>query len=268
MKNIIEDLFDQHYSIIDIDPKHYRLVENFQEAWKEYTQLPFEIKNTLAYKNGVGFEHKVDGQSYDDKENFHLRKDFVKSVIHQSEHEVIHNFLTKGELLHDYLHQFLELIYKELCNVLLYEYDFMQHDLRLILRSLHYFSHQEISTDVAKQHLDKGMFTAATYNSAPGLQILDVNKRVWKDINLEENQIFLMTGMQGQYFSRNFVKALCHRVINCEKTELEGRFSQVSFFDSYNFSRYNKKKFGSMQNHEEGFNYDLSLDQVKKYFVK
>lgn len=245
-------------------------------SWKRFCQKPISDKIRFKYNENhhgdTGYEIKIPNQNSklsDYKENFHLNLDDYSrlSIVDKNKNKFIENIPKIIDLLEPIALNHASYIEKRTNCQGIYS---LQNEVIMskpywIIRYLHYHKPNQDQT-LAKAHIDKDGFTIHLYESEPGLEILTLD-RVWTPIsNLESTRPinnYIMNGAQMQLATNCNQKAIAHRVVN--RTG-RSRFAMVCFIPFFGCKRYNKTKYGSMQSHEPGFNYDLSPEKYGDYF--
>ncbi len=85
---------------------------------------------------------------------------------------------------------------------------------------------------------------------------------------VSESRTVIIPAMQLQLRSKGKLRALWHRVVATPETAKAGRYSAVCFVQLKNTSKYDKEKWGRLQEMEEGFNYNMSPQEFAKFFKK
>jgi isopenicillin N synthase-like dioxygenase len=247
------------------------------KAWNEFCALPENVRLQFPYDKGngmgVGYElKKTPGTSRDLKEDFHFtlgKREWLANAAQQSSQLVSSELVGAAASLLSDLGPFIESFAYSLEN------EFVLNGLRQevvdsqgiwFLRFLHYFGDRHPGEEIATSHADKSGFTLHLYESDPGLQMLDFQKK-WTDIDLSKNETVIIPGMRLQYRSQNTLKATYHRVIATKETAREGRFAIVCFIHLSKTPEYNKEKAGRLQEFPPGFNYDMPFSEFSKLFV-
>lgn len=248
-------------------------------SWKRFCQKPISDKIKFKYNEnqhgdtGYEIKSKFLTKSSDYKENFHLNLHEYTSIlsIDENRNKFIKNIPKIIDLLEPiavnhayYIEKRTKWVVKSLVDEVISSKPYW------IIRYLHYYKpnqdQETTNQTLAKAHIDKDGFTIHLYESEPGLEILTLD-RVWTPINKLESpgplNNFIMNGAQMQLVTNCNQKAIAHRVVN--RTN-RSRFAMVCFIPFLGCKRYNKTKYGSMQSHEPGFNYDLSPEKYGDYF--
>ena len=273
----IKDL--EHKGVVNIPyPADLRNgVEKAVASWKAFCNLPENLKMKFPYGSdigmGVGYEmKKTPGANLDLKEDFHFAAGFqneIKNIARSLRNETVIDFVGQTETLVD----LMEPLIIDFAGQL--EETFGMVNLRdevieskpiWFIRFLHYFGGREKGDEIATPHADKSGFTLHLYESDPGLEYLDHQKR-WRKMPVSRDETAIIPGMRMQYRSRNRLKATYHRVVATEKTAAQGRFSVVCFVHLKRTPEYNKKKAGRLQEFQPGFNYEMPFEEFSKLFV-
>lgn len=266
----------RNLGLLNVDyPDNLRdAVENAVDSWKDFCLLPREEKQAFTFLednhgDGAGYELKEEkGAKKDLKENFHVTL-FQYPRLAEIANNRTFPFLNDAKTLLDRMEPLIlqfaanvEETYrvKGLVNEVFASKPYW------ILRYLHYFGDQQEGCEIAAPHADKGGFTLHLYESDEGLQHYCIRQRTWKPMPVGETQTVIIPAIQLQLLSKGELKALYHRVVATERTARIGRFSMVCFIPFQNTPMYNKKVYGSVQTHENGFNYDLPHDEFSMLF--
>ena len=254
-------------------------VASLAEAWEAFRLLPLDEKLKLKTNNlfdGVGYEYKVnDSISSDLKENFDFAPHSVEDIwtarglnIAEEAYGLIEAFDRLSIASQPMLENFW---YKLGPDTPLTSFD---EDNRprwsaqsTFLRALYYPSGAELGDIIAEPHTDHSGGTTHFYESTDGCEMLTIADREWQPMPINDHEGVRFGGMQTQLESQNEIKALCHRVIANETTVEIGRSAIVGFMPLSGAQKYDKKTHGRLQEKEPGFNYDLSLEELKEYFT-
>ncbi|MEQ1500290.1 MAG: 2OG-Fe(II) oxygenase family protein [Parcubacteria group bacterium] len=275
MKTKIWELDTKGYVSIDY-PEEVRLaVLKAAKSWKHFCELPILIKKDLPYSNssaGVGYELKDgSGVKGDKKENFDLAlsaNDWIEKNIHSIKSPEVSTFLTNSSFLVQLIRPMVFDFAKQVENEFGIE-GFLEEVKNgsdvFFIRFIHYFGNREISDETASAHIDQGGFTLHLYESDPGLECLTYDKK-WISMPVGDKETVIIPSAQLQLRSGGKLRALAHRVVATKKTAEDGRYSAVCFVQLKNTPKYNKEKWGRLQEMEPGFNYDLTSGDIGKYF--
>ncbi|MDB5188311.1 MAG: hypothetical protein JWO50_831 [Candidatus Kaiserbacteria bacterium] len=242
------------------------------DAWRAFCALDEKEKRKISGGdriNDFGYMHRNDsGPTADKKEIFHVTGEHIKELMQKARY--VHDQSSISFILA--LYELLEGLFpvvKEFAINVEEQYKIPRLAARVLgskdtwtIRFVHYYGVGE--PVLAKPHTDRGGFTIHMYESHPGGQYLG-RDRAWHDwpINHKESILFPSAGLQ---FLRNELKALCHRVISLDDTLHGGRYSMVGFIDFPLGHRFDDTRF-RMQDLPVGFNYDISPEDYRKYFV-
>jgi isopenicillin N synthase-like dioxygenase len=273
MSRLIHEL--RRDGLVNVDyPEDLRgIVENAVLSWKAFCNLSKEDKCTFAFQedhhDGAGYELKEEKQAKRDlKENFHVTQ-FQYARLAKIANQRTFPFLHDANILLDKIEpvvlQFARDVEKE------YGVEGLTQEVKIskpywILRYLHYFGDQQLGSEIAAPHADKGGFTLHLYESDEGLQYYCIKMRTWNPMPVCHKQTVIIPAMQLQLRSEGKLKALYHRVVATEQTARHGRFSMVCFIPFENTAKYHKKMYGNMQSHDVGFNYDMPHEKFVNLF--
>ncbi|PCI27589.1 hypothetical protein COB55_05490 [Candidatus Wolfebacteria bacterium] len=258
---------------IPYNPNLELAVSEAEQSWRSFCNLTLEQKKGFPYIENVGYEHKDESNGSDLKENFHVTIGALRRLAREMAKTNCPE-ATKFIASVTALAEFMEEAVREYCEFLEKKYEITGIADRILrnkggwtFRFLHYFPGTTSGKEIAAPHADKGGFTFHLRESTGGIQYLNPDKS-WESIAVLEDETVLFSGMQMQFASAGKVIALCHRVVANEISEAEGRFSVVCFVDMANTPSYDKKTHGRMQDHEPGFNYEMSFEEFSKLFAK
>lgn len=258
-------------------PNDLRMVVNKAiKSWKEFCKLETSLKQSLPYSNGadgVGYEFKDgSGNKGDRKENFDLTlsgnnwlKENIKSIDSKAVIEFIEDGLNLVSLAEPLILDFAKEVEREFSLAGFSEEVSLSRN-NFFFRFIHYFPNSPVGVETATAHVDQSGFTLHLFESDKGLECLDF-KGNWVPMPVSENQTVIINSMQLQLRSKGELKALAHRVISNKETEEKGRYSLVCFVQLKNTPKYNKNKFGRLQEKDAGFNYKMSFDEFKQMFT-
>lgn len=274
MKNI-KDIKSKGFLELSYPEDLRSSVLSIVDSWKDFCDLPFELKNKLSYSNksdGVGYEYKDgNGLSKDRKENFDITlsgiswlEDNIKDLNSDKISIFIENAISLVKNSQNLIYDFAYNIEKEFsfpgfCDLV------KKSKENLFFRFIHYFPNSFEGTEIAGAHVDQSGFTLHLFESHKGLECMDFNKK-WIPMDVDEYKTVIIPSMQLQLYSRGYFKALAHRVVSTKETEKTGRYSTVCFVQFKDFPKYNKEKFGRLQEREPGFNYDMPYGQFSDMF--
>lgn len=252
-------------------------------SWKRFCErVPFSKKEKFVFReyghNDAGYEYKPPTtQLADTKENFHVNMAQLNRLKQVSKRHLKRypEFIVK---IPDIIDQLEPLIVEHVDQIEEEEgirglvREVMNGRSYWTIRYLHYYNQDQSNPDqpLAKAHIDKCGITLHLYESSPGLQFLCPDTRVWHPISTGTG--YIMNGAQMQLRTYNGTKADVHRVINVNdknnnKENSKGRYAMVFFVPLIHTAIYNKAKYGNMQSHEPGFNYEITFEEYSKYFM-
>lgn len=240
-------------------------------SWRSFCDLPPSAKQQFSYSNssaGVGYEYKDGGgKSVDRKENFDITR---ASLAEPGIDGVAEHFIKHATTLVQEVKPLI-LNFARQCEEVFGLEDFVREveaseDL-FFIRFIHYFGDREVGQETASAHADQCGFTLHLFESAPGLQYLSHDGQ-WSDMPVSEGETVIIPAMQLQLRSQGALKALCHRVVATEATNVTGRYSAVCFVQLNNTPVYDKEKHGRLQEKAPGFNYTLPHAEFAELFKK
>jgi len=275
MNTHIKDFAKKGFVVREYTKDIQSLINNSVISWKDFCNLPLEIKQGFPYSNGadgVGYEIKEgNGFRADRKENFDMT--ILGSELIQNSVGVVNN-PTVDTFFRDItkLINAIKPIVVDFAKQIEAEYglphfaqEIDESSDRFFIRFLHYFGDRETGEEIALPHVDQSGFTLHLFESAKGLQCLNYDG-MWTDVPVGPTQTVIIPAMQMQLRSQGKIQALCHRVVASADTTVKGRYSAVCFVQFKNTLRYDKAKFGRLQEKEPGFNYGLSSNEFSKLF--
>ena len=265
------------FGLVNVDyPSDLReAVKEAVGSWKSFCNLSKEDKCTFAFLedthgDGAGYELKEEkALKRDLKENFHVtlfQYERLAEIANKRTFPFLHDAKILLDRMESLVLQFAKSVEEEFGVLGLVE-EVKISKPYWILRYLHYFGNQEIGTEIAAPHADKGGFTLHLFESHEGLQYFCIQTKFWEPMPVNEEQTVIIPGIQLQLRSEGDLKALYHRVVATEETASQGRFSMVCFIPFENTPKYNKKAFGNMQSHNIGFNYTMPHHQFSSLFL-
>lgn len=275
MKSQIKDFKSKGFITMEYPETLRRPVEIAVKSWKRFCALPTEIKKGLPYSNGgtgVGYELKDGvGKNADRKENFDVTiagQDWIEANVEGIESAAALDFVRNSTnlvgvlkpLVLDFARQV-----EETYGVKGFEQEIADSEPAFFVRFIHYFGERNVGDETASAHVDQSGFTLHLFESAPGLQYLD-SRKVWRDASISAGETDIIPSMQLQLRSEGKLNALCHRVIATPETATTGRYSAVCFIQFKNTPKYDKDKWGRLQEREPGFNYDMPIGQFRNLF--
>lgn len=249
-------------------------VEKAVESWKQFCAESEADRLRFPYNSnagmGVGYElKKTEGANLDVKEDFHFTmgaKKWISETAESIGDEKIITFVNSAEglvnLMEPLVLEFAQRIEKEFALEGFEDEVKASKDMWFV-RFLHYFGGRKEGDEIATPHADKSGFTLHLYESDPGLEYLDFDKK-WQEMPVSSGETAIIPGMRLQYRSENRLKAIYHRVVATEETAARGRFSVVCFIHLKRTPQYNKQKAGRLQEFQPGFNYDMPFEEFSK----
>ncbi|MES3030853.1 MAG: 2OG-Fe(II) oxygenase family protein [Patescibacteria group bacterium] len=249
-------------------------------SWKIFCGLPVEVKKSFIYEegailDGAGYELKEEkGSRRDLKENFHVTlaalsrlEEAGRSVSDPNARIFIDDAHNLVKFITPLIMDFAEKLERNFKLPRLAD-EVLRGREHWILRYLHYFGDRSVGEEIATAHADKSGFTLHLYESAPGLQFLEITgSGMWKEMPVSEGQTVIIPNMQLQYRTCGELKALCHRVVATEDTAKTGRYSVVCFIPFTSSPAYNKGGMGRLQEFSPGFNYTMAHGDFSQLFV-
>jgi len=263
----IKDLKSQGIVRVEYPPHVRKLIVDAVEAWKVFCTLRLELKQSRPYSDpstGVGYENK-DGSGLrgDRKENFDfaLRGAEWLSCNRDSLPSEALAFLDKAKraviAVRDIIHTFAAEVEAQYDLKDFYD-EVVDSDELFFIRFIHYQGDREIGDETATAHVDQSGFTLHLFESAPGFQCLTYGDKQWQDVAFDGRDTVIIPSMQMQLRSNNAIKAMCHRVVATAETASAGRYSAVCFVQLRWTAKYNKDRFGRLQEKTPGFNYNMN----------
>ena len=246
-------------------------------SWKDFTRLSDDVKKNFHYSNnsdGVGYEFKEGtGLKGDRKENFDatvgnrswLDSEATKLNVREVR-AFVDDALTLVKAVKPSIVQFADLVEKQF-DMPGFSREVSESEHAFFVRFIHYFPGGTAGKEIGRAHVDQSCFTFHLFESDPGLQCLTYAGE-WMDMPVSEGETVIIPAMQMQLRSEGKLTALAHRVIATEHTAKEGRYSAVCFIQLPKLPKYDKEKYGRLQEKEPGFNYGMSLSQFSEMFKK
>jgi hypothetical protein len=249
------------------------------DLFRGFCTLPVDVKKSLPYSNntdGVGYEYKDGtGISGDRKENFDITtsgKEWLENNKILGKEPIVLDFLSSSMSLVD-LTVPLILDFARKCEDQFGLVGFYDEVLAskggFFFRFIHYFPASEnggkVGEETAQTHVDQSGFTLHLFESDKGLEFLTYDKK-WIPMPVGSKETVIIPSMQLQLRSAGELRALAHRVVANEQTEKDGRYSAVCFIQLKNTPKYDKDKWGRLQEMIPGFNYGLSHEEFSKFF--
>ncbi len=252
-------------------------VEETVVSWKKFCDLPIWVKQNLPYSNGadgVGYEIKDgSGNRGDRKENFDVTtggKEWLEKNIDEIKNPTALKFVKQATELVTFLKPSIMNFAKQSEKAFTlkgFEKEVEESEKAFFIRFIHYFGDRLVGEEIATAHTDQSGFTFHLFESEEGFQCLDYSNR-WTDIPITNGSTVIIPSMQMQLRSNGALKATCHRVVATSKTVKTGRYSAVCFIQLKHTPKYNKVKYGRLQEKEPGFNYSMTKEEFAKLFKK
>ena len=245
------------------------------ESWKQFCSLPTDTKRNLPYSNnadGVGYEMKEGiGNSADRKENFDVTvagKQWLEThslrIGNSSALRFIQDATSLVGVMKPIVVDFAKQCEAEF-GIPGFANEVQNGEDAFFVRFIHYFGDRTLGEETATAHTDQSGFTLHLFESSPGLQCLNYDRK-WINMPVSNGETVIIPSMQMQLRSNGKLKALCHRVIATPETMKAGRYSAVCFVQLRNTPKYDKEKNGRLQEKKPGFNYDLTQEEFVKMF--
>lgn len=270
----IENLKTKGFVSISYPTNLRKAVKKTVVSWKEFCDLPKEVKTKLPYSNsadGVGYEFKDgSGVKGDYKENFDITLsgknwlDENNGKIDNLATSFITNALDLVELSEPLILDFAKKV-EDVFGITGFYEEVKESRDNFFFRFIHYFPNGEAGEETATSHVDQSGFTLHLFESAKGLECLTFDNN-WAPMPVGDDETIIIGSMQLQLRSEGRIKALAHRVISNEITKDVGRYSAVCFVQLKNTPKYNKEKWGRLQEKEPGFNYKMDNIEFSKFF--
>lgn len=275
MNTNIKEFKTKGYVTLEYPKDLRKSVNKTIASWKLFCDLPIDVKKGLPYSNnadGVGYEFKEGiGNKADRKENFDVTtvgQEWLKKNSRSIDNPIVLDFIKDSTSLVGLMKPLI-LDFARQCEE---EYGLVgfadevdQSEENFFVRFIHYFGDRQINEETAVSHCDQSGFTLHLFESDPGLQCLNFNMK-WEDMPVSEGETVIIPAMQMQLRSSGELKALCHRVVANINTAEYGRYSAVCFVQLKNTNKYNKDKFGRLQEKAPGFNYNMDIKEFAKMF--
>lgn len=277
MKSSIKDLQTKGFVTFPY-PADLRLaVKKAAQSWEKFCDLAPEVKINLPYSNngaGVGYELKNGtGNKGDRKENFDVTlagKVWLEANAEGINNPVAVQFIEDATTLIGLLKPSILEFARQVENEFGIEGFFDEvssGEDAFFIRFIHYPGAREVGEETASAHPDQSGFTPHLFESDKGLQCMTYEGE-WVEMPVGEDGMVIIPAMQLQLRSRGKLRALWHRVKATFTTARGGRYSGVCFVQLKKTSKYDKEKWGRLQEMEEGFNYPLSVEEFSRFFKK
>lgn len=247
-------------------------VARSMRLWKQFCELPVEVKRGLPFEGETGYEFKDgSGNKADRKENFELTRGGLDRLLANAEKisdpialQFVQSVADLLSLIEPVVFEFARSVERE------YGIDGFEDEVRkstdtFFPRFIHYFGEREVGEETASAHVDQSGFTLHLFESGPGLQRMEFNTQEWVPMLVSEGETVIIPAMQMQLRSRGRLKATPHRVIALPETA-EGRYSSVCFVRLALTAVYDKATHGRLQEWPAGFNLDMAFEDFAKMF--
>jgi isopenicillin N synthase-like dioxygenase len=267
----IQDLETKGFMGVSYLPPLRRAVSSAVESWKAFCSLPENIKKQIPYSNkgaGVGYEMKDgSGSKGDKKENFDVAlggKEWLLDNANPEALEFVRDAVSLVGVIKPFILEFAEQVEAAFgIQGLSQEVD--ESEDAFFVRFIHYVGDREEGEETANAHVDQSGFSLHLFESDPGLQCLTSDHK-WIDMPVSKEETIIIPSMQLQLRSEGKLKALAHRVVATRETAKKGRYSAVCFVQLKKTPKYDKEKWGRLQEMAPGFNYKIPHKEFKKYF--
>ena len=277
MKTNITDLQSKGFVVLSYPTDLRKAVTETVEAWKKFCALPVEIKKGLPYSNnadGVGYELKDGaGPKGDVKENLDVTlggKEWLTENAEKIQDPIALDFIRKSTRLVSIMKPII-LDFARQAEKAFGLKDFVKEvnesEDAFFVRFIHYMGGSKEGEEIANAHADQSGFTLHIFESDAGLQCMTFEKK-WIDMPVSNGKTVIIPSMQMQLRSESKLKALCHRVVATAETAHTGRYSAVCFVQLKKTPKYDKDRCGRLQEKEPGFNYTLSKEEFRTFFMK
>lgn len=244
------------------------------ESWRNFCTLETATKEAFVFEDYGGYELKEEtGETKDLKENFHVSQVGLPRLQKIAEEQGVSESIEFVESV-SVLIKSIEEVILDFAKSVESEYEIAgfaeniaANKQKWTVRFLHYFGDQAAGEELASPHVDRGGFTLHLFESDSGLERLNWNKE-WVPMPVDQDQTVIICGFRLQNHSENKLRAMCHRVVANESTSKDGRYSAVLFVNMEHSKKYDKDKFGRLQDFEPGFNYDIPGEKMAEMFTE
>lgn len=279
MEQSIGDLKSKGYVSVPYPEELRQVVEEAALAWIDFCALSPEIKKSLPYSNnadGVGYELKDgSGKAADKKENFDVTlagKQWLEDHINEINNPTALRFLELAvriiPVLEPLIIEFAVQAEKEF-GMAGFADDVRGSREAFFVRFIHNFSGVPVGEEMTTTHPDQSMFTPHLFATDPGLRFYGIDGQ-WIDVPVSTEETVIIPAMQMQLRSRGELKALNHNVIATPETTKTGRYSGVCFVQAKNTPKYDKDRWGRLQEMIQtrglGFNYHMPPEEFEMFF--
>lgn len=267
-EEVYSKIKNKGFAVVDYPKDVREAVIRLSLAWKKFSELPEDIKLSLAHNEDEGYElQTTPGLTNDIKEDFHgtLRG--------------INRLFESGNVMNSAVLEFLQANTKVLSLIelsIIAIAESIQEETgdanflnrvrdsysRWIIRCIHYFPGQEEGSEIASSHPDKSGLTLHLYENTPGFQYFWNGE--YSNVSFDNGTTLVIAGMQTQLVTG--LNALSHRVVGTNESKKNGRYSIVLFIPLENTPRWNKEQKGRLQDFPAGYFYDMSQEKLSGYF--
>jgi isopenicillin N synthase-like dioxygenase len=277
MNTNIKDLQIKGFVTFPYPADLHAAVKKAAKSWEKFCDLAPEVKTNLPYSNkadGVGYELKDGtGNKGDQKENFDVTlagKAWLDANAHAINNPTAVQFIEDATaligLLKPSILDFARQVEEEFGIEGFFEEVSAGED-AFFIRFIHYPGGREVGEETASAHADQSGFTPHLFESDKGLQCMTYEGE-WIEMPVGEDGMVIIPAMQLQLRSRGILRALWHRVKATVTTAKTGRYSGVCFVQLKKTPKYDKEKWGRIQEMIEGFNYPLFVEEFSQFFKK
>ncbi len=271
----IEDFKTRGFVRIKYSPKIQWAIEQVAASWKVFCALPPEVKKSLPYSNnadGVGYEFKNGvGKKADRKENFDIAlggqawlEENIEKIDDPVALQLLRDALMLVRLMKPLIVDFAMRV-EQTFDIPGFAQEVAQSERGFFIRLIHYFGEREVDEETASAHTDQSGFTPHLFQDAPGLQCKTYDGP-WIDMPVGDGETVIIPAMQMQLRSGGKLRALCHQVVATTETATKGRYSGVCFVQLKDTPKYDKERWGRLQEQTPGFNYDMSIEEFAQMF--
>jgi isopenicillin N synthase-like dioxygenase len=255
------------YVTHEINSEFQQQTQKVLELWKEFCNLPQDIKDRYVFQMPGGYEYKGETER-DYKENVHITLPYKPEQFWSNPTQIERDFFRESKKLIAMSFGYVLEIAKKMG--IQKNSEFYQllsksiHEWKL--RLLHYPKRDKLPKFLAASHPDKAGMTTHLVEDMPGLEIFWNGK--WVPVHAPDGSVLAYPGLTTQFYTGCELKGLCHRVVPKKDIKKRSRYSIVIFSDCGN-KYYDKTTLGAAQDaFPEGENYSIPYEIFKTYFVK
>jgi isopenicillin N synthase-like dioxygenase len=272
----ITSLLTNGYLLLNYPVALYDAVYKASRSWDAFCELPEEIKRAIGYSNGaagVGCEiKKGEGAAADFKINFDIAligeswlRERIVAINNPIVTEFVNDALALVAAVTPTIAHFAEESERAF-GLKGFGHEVKDNPDTFFIRFIQYVANPKIGDEICVPHVDQSGFTLHLRESEPGFQILSAAGK-WIDIPITCGQTVIIPSMQMQLRSEGMLKATCHRVIaKSHVGEKPYRTSAVLFGQLAHTPKYDKARYGRLQEMAPGFNYDMPFSDFEKMF--